>query len=540
MLSLNAGDSGSLSLLQIGAPAGDAGGATVTINPDGQLVVGTSFTHYTNVAAPISIYPGGSLIVGAGGTTHLNKTGGITIAGGTADLQNLPVYDGQLTFESGSLSYLGYLDVGADTVADIRALGPGSQTIASNRSLTVSQGTYIHSGYTLTLNGGTLNTSFVYTSNYSSLYGTLDFQSGTLGITGPDGLVIDYGKATGLEQLGAYLDLTANKTLNVVHTLTNNAGLVLDGGTLIAGQLVNNFGIASYGGTLSTGGFINHYAIGFSAHHTYVYGSVTNDSATNEGVDFGCGADCSPSATFWGEVTNTMGSRFSMESGSSVRFNASYSGDGISGGGEINFAGGINPGFSPAAVSFDGKVTLESTASLNIELGGTVVGSEFDHVTVADSLALDGVLAVTLINGFVPAAGDTFDILDWGTLNGEFASLDLPALGSGLTWNTSQLYADGILSVAAGLDGDFDNNGVVDAADYVLWRKNQGTMNPLPNDPIGGTIGTAQYNQWRAHFGQTAGSGAGAITNAAVPEPTTCVLLTIAAAGCCLRRRRAA
>jgi len=86
--------------------------------------------------------------------------------------------------------------------------------------------------------------------------------------------------------------------------------------------------------------------------------------------------------------------------------------------------------------------------------------------------------------------------------------------------------------------GDYNGNGVVDAADYVMWRKNEGTTNTLPNDPIGGTIGPAQYDQWRAHFGQTAGSGSGIDANAAVPEPATPVLLVFAATVGCLWRPR--
>jgi hypothetical protein len=77
--------------------------------------------------------------------------------------------------------------------------------------------------------------------------------------------------------------------------------------------------------------------------------------------------------------------------------------------------------------------------------------------------------------------------------------------------------------------GDFDRNGIVDAADYVVWRKGLGT-----------TYTQDDYNVWRAHFGQIAGSGAGAIANAAVPEPTTLVLLIFAAARWCLPRRLAA
>jgi hypothetical protein len=82
-----------------------------------------------------------------------------------------------------------------------------------------------------------------------------------------------------------------------------------------------------------------------------------------------------------------------------------------------------------------------------------------------------------------------------------------------------------------GLTGDYNNNGVVDAADYVIWRKNNGTGATLPNDPLGGTIGSAQYDQWRAHFGQTlSGSGSGTGLGAgSVPEPSALGLIIIMA-----------
>jgi hypothetical protein len=105
----------------------------------------------------------------------------------------------------------------------------------------------------------------------------------------------------------------------------------------------------------------------------------------------------------------------------------------------------------------------------------------------------------------------------------------LPTLGSGLTWNTSQLYNTGVISVAsAGIPGDYNSNGTVDAGDYVLWRKYQGTMHVLPNDPNGGTIGAPQYNTWRSNFGKPPGSGAGEMLGAPVPEPATGLLFSIA------------
>lgn len=77
------------------------------------------------------------------------------------------------------------------------------------------------------------------------------------------------------------------------------------------------------------------------------------------------------------------------------------------------------------------------------------------------------------------------------------------------------------------LIGDYNNNGVVDAADYVVWRDSLHSTIDLPNDPLGGTIGSAQYDQWVANFGN---SGAGSALGAsAVPEPAGVALWLVGA-----------
>jgi hypothetical protein len=87
----------------------------------------------------------------------------------------------------------------------------------------------------------------------------------------------------------------------------------------------------------------------------------------------------------------------------------------------------------------------------------------------------------------------------------------------------------------AGVPGDYNGNGTVDAADYVLWRNG----GPLQNEVDAvGTINAADYTAWRARFGNTAGSSTGATVNAIVPEPATLVLLMLGPVGICLRLRR--
>jgi hypothetical protein len=87
------------------------------------------------------------------------------------------------------------------------------------------------------------------------------------------------------------------------------------------------------------------------------------------------------------------------------------------------------------------------------------------------------------------------------------------------------------------LAGDYNQDGSVDAADYVIWRKHDGTTTALPNDPLGGKIGPDHYNQWRTHFGQSTANAAASTT---IPEPPTAVLLLLAAAAHFLRFPRPA
>jgi autotransporter-associated beta strand protein len=212
--------------------------------------------------------------------------------------------------------------------------------------------------------------------------------------------------------------------------------------------------------------------------------------------------------------------------------------------GSSTFNGGVNLNQgkllvkTPSAVG-TGPVTIASAATLGIEInGGTPI--IYDRLNVLDHLTLGGALSVDLLNGFAPAVGDTFDILDWSTLTGTFNVIQLPPLAAGLEWNTSELYTTGVLSVvSAGPAGDYNDNGAVDAADYILWRNNVGSGTSLANDETPG-VGQDDYNRWRSHFGQSAGGGAALPSaeslSAAVPEPSIVMQLIVAAAGAYIRR----
>jgi hypothetical protein len=97
------------------------------------------------------------------------------------------------------------------------------------------------------------------------------------------------------------------------------------------------------------------------------------------------------------------------------------------------------------------------------------------------------------------------------------------------------------IATSAGLPGDYNLDGTVNAADYVVWRDRVG-MTSLPNrDPAAsGIIGTDDFHFWKAQFGQTFPPAATAgLPAATVPEPAMCLLLTtIAACGLASLRPR--
>jgi hypothetical protein len=87
------------------------------------------------------------------------------------------------------------------------------------------------------------------------------------------------------------------------------------------------------------------------------------------------------------------------------------------------------------------------------------------------------------------------------------------------------------------LAGDYSDNGVVDAADYVIWRKSIGGSNPAADGNRDGIIDSADYDVWRTHFGRTAGSSSFA-TIPTAPEPTAAICLLTAIHGLALCRAR--
>jgi hypothetical protein len=199
----------------------------------------------------------------------------------------------------------------------------------------------------------------------------------------------------------------------------------------------------------------------------------------------------------------------------------------FTGAGSVTFVGSYAPG-DGSHVPFEGDVTFASSNTLHIDIGDGAL----DQLAIAGDATVGGALSITLLDGFMPALDDTFEILTAaGGIGGTFAETNLPALGGNLGWNLDYGANSVTLAAVPGLPGDFNLDGAVDAADYVIWRKNIRAPEP--------------YEEWRGNFGASvaaagspaAASRGGAPLDTAVPAPNTLTLLILGGLAVCGRRR---
>jgi GH35 family endo-1,4-beta-xylanase len=128
----------------------------------------------------------------------------------------------------------------------------------------------------------------------------------------------------------------------------------------------------------------------------------------------------------------------------------------------------------------------------------------------------------------------------WNALQDQWTTeLELEVGPSG-TIDFTGFYGD--YEVTTVTPGDYNGDGMVDMADYVVWRKLDGQSTPLLNRDTAnsGPISAADFDVWRKNFGRSApaGSGSGASTN--IPEPAACVMLLVAALGYAVAPMRSA
>jgi hypothetical protein len=305
--------------------------------------------------------------------------------------------------------------------------------------------TEIHTGLTLAnnaqvvINGGTANTITVLafvgdltlggtgTVRIESAYvagDTIRAENGTLtvgpGITirnvpGASGIV--GGTSGSLLNQGTISSEASGRTVQVLGGAVTNDGTMraTSGGTLTVNAAVGTPGFTNRGlllaDTGSTVTVVNALTQTGTTAETRVIGSMSAASvALQGGLLTGTGTLTAP-------VTNTGGT--------------------------------VAPGLAASTgVLTVGNYTQASGGAAEFRIGGTTRGGSYDALS-AGVVQFNGAIRVRLVNGYTPALGDSFDLLDRtgafsGTPTFDFSAA---ALGAGLMWDTSAFPTTGVIQV---------------------------------------------------------------------------------------------
>jgi len=140
----------------------------------------------------------------------------------------------------------------------------------------------------------------------------------------------------------------------------------------------------------------------------------------------------------------------------------------------------ISPGSSIGMFSYVGNFVPSSSGMLDIQLKGVTAGTEYDQLNVIGNATLNGLLKVSVANGFVPNPGDSFTILTTsGSVSSDFSDLEIQDglyLSVQVNENNITLFVDsvGVLEV------ELLNGGEI-VKDYSLLQNYPNPFNPSTN-----------------------------------------------------------
>jgi RHS repeat-associated protein len=86
-------------------------------------------------------------------------------------------------------------------------------------------------------------------------------------------------------------------------------------------------------------------------------------------------------------------------------------------------SGSLTPG-PGSTITVAGSFTQTSTGTLDDQIGGTPASGQFGRVNVTGTASLAGAYNLSLANGFVPASGQAFTLMSFGSATGEFTSFN--------------------------------------------------------------------------------------------------------------------
>jgi autotransporter-associated beta strand protein len=399
---------------------GEAGSGVVNLSGTGSLVV-------TAPGAAAGTGGGtGGLRVGhvAGGVGIVNLNGGTLTTTGIAesvDAASSFVYLNGGTIKASTFSSTFFQGL------DNAVVGPGGAIFDTDgNDVTVAQNLSAPAGQGIT--------------NIPVLTGGADYLAQPIvEITGGGGTgataiaTVTGGAVTGITITNPGIGYALAPTVNLLGGGTINPGSI-DGASIMLGQNATTGGLTKRGeGTLTLGG-TNSYAGATSVEKgtLIVAGSISsNVSVTDTGVL---------------EVAGSIAGSILGGPTATVRGNGTVDG-------AVTIQGQFEPGLAGSIGTLtllNDPLSLNNGSTSAFELFGRNTG-EFDRVVGINQLTLAGTVSISLVGGFQPQMGDSFDLLDFNTVDASgfniASELLLPALGPGLFWNTNQFVSSGLLLV---------------------------------------------------------------------------------------------
>jgi hypothetical protein len=274
------------------------------------------------------------------------------------------------------------------------AVNDGSFTLGSKRSFTTA-GNFtnngslkIGSGDTFDVNGNLTNFSgTTLTGGSYNVSGTLQFNGADI-VTNAATITLASSTAKIVNQsaANALLGFNTNRAAGSF-TLSGNASLSTTGGSF------TNAGTF----TVSTG---STFTVGGTSYNFTQTGGTTTVDGTLQGASTG---------------------------------SLALNGGNLYGTGTLNYSGVVdtatvtpgNSATSTGKLQVDGTYTQSSGGALDVTLGGTTAGTQYDQLNVSGTATLNGTLNVTLASGYKPTAGTQFDILNASSISGTFSAIDV-------------------------------------------------------------------------------------------------------------------
>jgi hypothetical protein len=360
------------SAITVNNPSGNGG--ALTMQAGRSILINANITTDNGALTLSANDPGASASYRDAGTANITMAAGTSINTGTGALTaKLNGSGGTITFRditAGDVDAQGAVQNLGTTTLTTLAMSGGDLTLGAGGSMVVAGLANIAAGNTLNLTGGS-------------------FTSGSLGISGS-------------------LNLNSGSLSTGATTIANGGTFTLTGGTpTFTGPM-----------TVQAGGTLNYGLAGA----TNIPGASSNAGTMN----FTGGT-----VNFTGGLTQTAGTM--TLNGGNASGNVALNGGTLGGSGtltgnlDIGPSGILAVGFSPGSLNITGNLTLASTSTTNIEVGGLTAGSQFDQINVGGLATLGGTLNVTSWGGYTPVAGNTFDFLTFGSSAGAFATTNLPA-----------------------------------------------------------------------------------------------------------------